>query len=437
MTREERKCLIVLVTGANGGIGFGTCHRLLVQLSQRHPPDAQPYFTSVLPSNEQSPVEPTCDLTIIMACRSVQRAEEARQKLYNLLDTHINTIPSNTPEYDYATEFRMNVRLEIHRLDLSVIRSVLDFSKELLQKYPYISHIICNAGLATYSHLDFLVFFKQCYDSPLKAVKHPMFNIQKVGVLSSDNLGMVWQCNIFGHYVLFRSLQPLLSAWTARCPSEPARVLWMSSVDAMPTYDPDTDPQLTTIPTSYQASKAQLDLLVRELSKQAKAEGSDVQHYVVTPGITATNVAATLLRPYILELLMIAFFYFCRCIGSPHVLFSTYKASVAVSHITLMPSRFLPSTADTHSVECGKPSGSYGATTNGSAQQAFPKFSAANERWGKEYILIEPITVWEEHPDEGARAVERCERLYQAFLEKEKTESGVNGKANGAANGHA
>ena len=72
-------------------------------------------------------------------------------------------------------------------------------------RYPYISHIICNAGLATYSHLDFLVFFKQCYESPLKAVKHPMFNVQRVGVLSPDNLGMVWQCNIFGHYVLVSS----------------------------------------------------------------------------------------------------------------------------------------------------------------------------------------------------------------------------------------
>lgn len=91
----------------------------------------------------------------------------------------------------------------------------------------------------------------------------------------------------------------------------------MSSVDAMPTYDPDSDPQLTTIPTSYQASKAQLDLLVRELSKQAKAEGGDVEHYVVTPGITATNVAAALLRPYILELCMLAFFYFVRLVLLP------------------------------------------------------------------------------------------------------------------------
>ncbi|TFY61320.1 hypothetical protein EVJ58_g4575 [Rhodofomes roseus] len=374
-----------------------------------------------------------------MACRSTQRAEEARQKLYNLLDTYLNSIPPNTPEHEYATDFRMNVRLEIHRLDLSVIRSVLEFSQEVSQKYPYISHIICNAGLATYSHLNFLVFFKQCYESPLKAVKHPMFNVQKAGVLSADNLGMVWQCNIFGHYVLFRSLQPLLSAWTARTRSEPARVLWMSSIDAMATYDPDNDPQLTKTSTSYQASKAQLDLMVWELNKQSKANGSEVMHYIITPGITATNVAAALLRPYVLELLMIAFFYFCRFIGSPHVLFSTYKASVAAAHLTLTPSRYIPSTADAHSTTSAKTQPGHGATMNRNAQLAFPKFSAANERWGKEYVLIEPVTVWEQHPDEGARAMDRCERLYQAFVEKEKVgiQNGPADGANGRANGHA
>lgn len=117
------------------------------------------------------------------------------------------------------------------------------------------------------------------------------------------------------------------------------------------------------------------------------------------------------------------------------MLFSTYKASVAVTHVTLTPSRYLPSTADAHNLKRGKPPP--GVLESGGPQQAFPKFSAANDRWGREYILLEPITTWEEHPDEGARAVERCERLYQAFLEKENAPGkGANGTANGTANGH-
>lgn len=69
-----------------------------------------------------------------MACRSTQRAEVAQQKLYSLLETHINKIPANTPEHEYATGFRLNLRIEIHKLDLATIRSVLYLSKELLQK---------------------------------------------------------------------------------------------------------------------------------------------------------------------------------------------------------------------------------------------------------------------------------------------------------------
>ena len=125
----------------------------------------------------------------------------------------------------------------------------------------------------------------------------------------------------------------------------------------------------------------------------------------------------------------------CRFIGTPHVLFSTYKASVAASHVALTPSRYLPSTADAYNLKLGRPPPH--VLEHGDVRHAFPKFSAANERWGKEYILIEPITPWEEHPDEGARAVERCERLYQAFLEKEDaTGREVNGITNEATDRH-
>ena len=69
-------------------------------------------------------------------------------------------------------------------------------------RYPYISRLICNAGLATYSHLDYWIFFRQVFENPLDAVRHPMFNVQKSGAMSQDNLGHVWQCNVFGHYVM-------------------------------------------------------------------------------------------------------------------------------------------------------------------------------------------------------------------------------------------
>jgi len=350
-----------------------------------------------------------------MACRDLKRAEAARTQLYDLLDEHIATIPTSSTTYRYAAEFRRKVQLDIHRLDLSATRSVLQFGKEVSQKYPYISHLICNAGVATYSHLDLLVFFRQCLESPLLTIRHPAFNIQKVGVMSNDNLGFVWQCNVFGHYVLFRSLQSLLSKYTAHTrgasgpvPS-PARVLWMSSVDALPTYDPDSDPQLTKTDASYQASKSQIDLMTMELARRrAKSipeAKDDIVHVLVSPGITATKMAAELLKPVFLEWLMLMFFYVCRSLGSPHVLFSTYKAAVAATHLSLVSLGHVPASMDedksTKDIE------------------RYPKFSAQNDRWGRESVGVEPVVRWLDHPDEGAQILDRCERLYQTFVEAE------------------
>lgn len=94
----------------------------------------------------------------------------------------------------------------------------------------------------------------------------------------------------------------------------------MSSVDALPTYDPDDDWQLTKTDASYQASKSQIDLMVMELAQfqGTKLSGSsgDIAHVLVSPGITATKMAAELLRPSILEWLMLLFFHFVSVLSS-------------------------------------------------------------------------------------------------------------------------
>ncbi|KZT05141.1 uncharacterized protein LAESUDRAFT_702717 [Laetiporus sulphureus 93-53] len=443
---------IVVVTGSNGGVGFGICHRLLCQLAQRNPPDAEPRFTSLLPPDVQPGRQFDVDhsevgMTLVMACRSALRAQRAKMQLEELLEAFVEKIPRGTKEYGYALRYMENVRIDICQVDLSDVGSVLRCGREITRSYPYVSHLICNAGLATYSHLDFGVFFRQAFASPTAAVRNPAFNIQKAGVLSKDNLGYVWQCNVFGHYVLFRSLQSALSAYALHCPSRsqsqsPARVVWLSSVDALPTYDPISDWQLTKTDKSYQASKAQIDYMVMELAQKSNlmsqatrqdcgtAQGK-IDHLLVSPGITSTKVAADLLRPKILEYCMLAFFYFCRLLGSPHLLFSTYKAAIAASYAALTPSTSIP--AFTSFDEQANIDGniSYADVANTAMDaRAYPKFSAMSDRWGHEHVGIVPVVRWEKHPDEGRAALERCERLYKAFVKAE----GVEGKAE---NGHA
>lgn len=69
-----------------------------------------------------------------MACRSVKKAELARQSLYNKLDAHIIR-QKQLAEYDgHAEHFQENLRIEIHKLDLAVTQSVFDFAAEISTK---------------------------------------------------------------------------------------------------------------------------------------------------------------------------------------------------------------------------------------------------------------------------------------------------------------
>lgn len=47
--------------------------------------------------------------------------------------------------------------------------------------------------------------YYQLFTEPIVAVTFPIYKKQHTGVMSSDGLGWVWQCNVFGHYLLVRS----------------------------------------------------------------------------------------------------------------------------------------------------------------------------------------------------------------------------------------
>lgn len=105
------------------GVGFGICHRLIFQLSTGSRGPA---------SNE---LELNCDgLTLILACRSKQRAEAARAKLYDIADEQVRRA-KRSPDYDGRAEiFRKNLQIAIHILDLADIQSVFHFADEIAQQ---------------------------------------------------------------------------------------------------------------------------------------------------------------------------------------------------------------------------------------------------------------------------------------------------------------
>jgi len=73
-----------------------------------------------------------------------------------------------------------------------------------------VSHLICNAGLASFTKVDLLKFANEFFTDPFMALTMPEYYGQVVGELSTDGLGWIWQCNAFGHYALVRTISMLI-----------------------------------------------------------------------------------------------------------------------------------------------------------------------------------------------------------------------------------
>ncbi|TFK43075.1 3-keto sterol reductase [Crucibulum laeve] len=412
---------IIIVTGANGGVGFGICQRLLVQLSQVNPPDAQPqYFAPDTPDVETQATPTTYDgATIIMACRSTKRAEAARSKLYSFFDAHIEKLRKH-PKYDgHAHKFRENLEVQVEYLDLALINSVFRFAQEMSQKYPYISHIVCNAGVASFSGMYWPGCLKQLFTSPMSAITAPTYYLQHSGELSVDNLGWIWQCNMFGHYCLYRSLQPLLSASPLG-----SRVIWSSSLEASPEFYDSEDWQLRKTEHSYESCKYQIDLVATTLDRRAvkaNASGSEqTRHFVSQPGVCSTNVSHALVGPA-LDILKVLLFYVGRLFGSQHHTIQPFKAAVASVHLAFVPLYFITLLSTASSINGHAPTGATGGGSAKSKLGSRPvRFGAQTDRWGGEYVGLTEVKEWEEHQAEAEKLLDKCEALYQSLRKAEE-----------------
>ena len=212
------------------GLGFGICERLLLQLSQSVPSDSLPQaFSASLDSGTTSSNEqPTPNaLTLILACRSRERALEARSNLLVGLQAENLRRRLLSPGLDdeYSRKFLESLVIDFVPLDLGIVDGVFAFCDTvnktyvqwlyvglklilflMLHRYPYISHIFCNAGTGSFGGVDWFGAFVQLCSHPLDAFTNPTFKIQYSGVMSKDNFGWVWQCNVFGHYLMVRNV---------------------------------------------------------------------------------------------------------------------------------------------------------------------------------------------------------------------------------------
>jgi 3-keto steroid reductase len=71
---------------------------------------------------------PTYDgLTLILACRSIKRANAARQELLRLLEREVHALKKAEGYDGHAEMFAKNVQLVVHQVDLAEVKSVFYF----------------------------------------------------------------------------------------------------------------------------------------------------------------------------------------------------------------------------------------------------------------------------------------------------------------------
>lgn len=241
---------VVIITGANSGIGLALCERLLTE-------DAQ--------------------LRLCLACRNMQRAEAARSAL---LTSH--------PE----------AHVDLLHLDVGSVQSVLSAAQEVKTRYSKVDFLYLNAGIMPNPQIDIKAFFKGLFSRNVVSMFATAEGLlTQQDRVNSDNLQEVFATNLFGHFLLIRELDPLL------CQSDhTSRVVWTSSSNARRSAFSLDDIQHRLGTEPYSSSKYASDVLSLALNRQKNSQG--LFSSVICPGLVMTNLTYGILPSFFWTLIM-------------------------------------------------------------------------------------------------------------------------------------
>ncbi|KAA6411167.1 MAG: hypothetical protein FRX48_05479 [Lasallia pustulata] len=305
----------ILVTGANSGLGFATCCRLVDE------------FLETRPLSQA--------LSLIFTTRDSKKAHDTLSRL----QLHLK---KRTKRLKPLSETRIAFQPE--QLDLTSLRSVQKLSTHLLSSLPRLDTIILNAGSGGFTGINWPVAIWSILTLFPHSVTYPTFKISSVG---HPPLGQIFCSNIFGHYLLCHALAPLLSHRAPNSSPPPgSRVIWISSLEAYAyTFSP-SDIQGLHAPAAYESSKRLTDILALTASLPSTKPWTDSffsvppssvnatkpKIYVTHPGICATTIVAL---PLLLHWTMILAFYLARLLGSPWHTLWAYKGACAPVWVAL------------------------------------------------------------------------------------------------------
>ena len=138
-------------------------------------------------------------------------------------------------------------------------------------RVPRLDVLVCNAGVGGWLGVDWWGCAVQVWrEGVAAAVGRPEYKICDVGAVAGPQLpgggkqgeepplAKVFCANLFGHYVFARALAPLLGGGAGR---EPARVVWVSTLEAYARWFDEGDVQGLRSNNAYESSKRLTDLL--------------------------------------------------------------------------------------------------------------------------------------------------------------------------------
>ncbi|MEQ2250996.1 hypothetical protein ILYODFUR_006543 [Ilyodon furcidens] len=241
---------VVVVTGANSGIGLALCERLLSSDSQ---------------------------VRLCLACRNMERAEAARAAL---LTSH------------------SSARVDLLHLDVGSVPSVLGAAEEVKTRYSRIDFLYLNAGIMPNPTVDIRAFFKGLFSrNVINMFATAEGLLTQQDQLNSDGLQEVFATNLFGHFLLIRELEPLLCQ-----PGHTSRLVWTSSSNARRSAFSIEDIQHRRGKEPYSSSKYASDMLSLALNTHKNKQG--LFSSVICPGLVMTNLTYGILPSFFWTLIM-------------------------------------------------------------------------------------------------------------------------------------
>lgn len=238
------------------------------------------------------------------------------------------------------------MKLENVLVDLTKLLSVKALAKELLMRGQALDAVVWNAGVAGWSGMNWPRAVKNILTDMVHATTYPTYMVSDVEVMAKPQLsaqvqphaeepklGQVFLSNVFGHYMLTHWLAPLFA--------DSSRIIWISSISALPATFQIGDLQNLHSQVAYEGSKRLTDLLV--LNSDSPATRSYVgsllplakpKMYVTHPGVVHTSISG--LHP-LLGYFIMAVFHLSCILGSPWHLVTPYKGAVSMVHTVLAP----------------------------------------------------------------------------------------------------